>query len=85
MAKSPEIRFSVSEQERSRLDFEATAHRCSRAELIRKRVFCVDLPNDGRKSIDRAIEAVSRQYHGIPKHQLEPIVCTIICALAAEG
>jgi len=48
-------------------------------------VFCVELPNDGRKSIDRAIEAVSRQYHGIPKHQLEPIVCTIICALAAEG
>ena len=39
----------------------------------------------GRDAIDRAISAVSRQYNGIPRHQLEPIICTVICALAAEG
>jgi hypothetical protein len=34
----------------------------------------------GRASIDRAIAAVNRRYD-IPSKQLEPLICTVICAL----
>ena len=33
--------------------------------------------------IDRAIDAVNRRYD-IPHSQLEPLICTIICALNAH-
>ena len=88
MSKGPRIEFRVSEEERQRLDLEAVAHQCSRPELIRKRVFSNESPqplHGGRDAIDRAITAVTRQYQGIPRHHLEPIVCTVICALAADG
>jgi len=92
MSKGPRIEFRVSEEERQRLDLEAVAHQCSRPELIRKRVFAKEAPAEapqqlrgGRDAIDRAITAVTRQYSGIPRHHLEPIVCTVICALAADG
>ena len=69
---------------------EAEAHGVTRKELIRERVLytaaCCDRFHNGRDCIDRAIAAVNRQYSGIlGRHQLEPIICTVICALAAEG
>jgi len=80
--KLPRVEFAVTPEERKMLDSEAEIMNCTRQELIRDRLFTKRV---GRQTIDRAIETVTRRYQGIPRHQLEPIVCTVICALAAEG
>jgi hypothetical protein len=80
--KLPRVEFVVTPEERRMLDSEAEVMNCTRQELIRDRLFT---KRAGRQAIDRAIETVTRRYQGIPRHQLEPIVCTVICALAAEG
>ena len=80
--KLPRVEFVVTPEERKMLDSEAEIMNCTRQELIRDRLFT---KRAGRQAIDRAIETVTRRYQGIPRHQLEPIVCTVICALAAEG
>ena len=88
MSNVSRIEFDATPEERNRLNMEAAAHGMSRKELIRERVLYphrVASLSNGRDSIDRAITAVSRQYNGIPRHQLEPIICTVICALAAEA
>ncbi|NCW69667.1 MAG: hypothetical protein EBV86_14110 [Marivivens sp.] len=80
--KMPRVEFVVTPEERKMLDSEAEIMNCTRQELIRDRLFTKRV---GRQTIDLAIETVTRRYQGIPRHQLEPIVCTVICALAAEG
>ena len=80
--KLPRVEFAVTPEERNMLDSEAEIMNCTRQELIRDRLFT---KRAGRQTIDRAIEIVTRRYQGIPRHQLEPIVYTVICALAAEG
>ncbi len=88
MSNLSRIEFDATPEERNRLNMEAAAHGMSRKELIRERVLYpqrVPSLGNGRDCIDRAITAVNRQYGGIPRHQLEPIICTVICALAAEG
>ena len=88
MSHSSRIEFDVTPEERNRLNMEAAAHGMSRKDLIRERVLYpqrVASLGKGRDCIDRAITAVNRQYSGIPRHQLEPIICTVICALAVEG
>ena len=88
MTNMSRIEFDATPEERNRLNMEAAAHGMSRKELIRERVLYpqrVASLGNGRDSIDRAITAVSRQYNGIPRHQLEPIICSVICALAADG
>ena len=88
MSHLSRIEFDVTPEERNRLNMEAAAHGMSRKDLIRERVLYpqrVASLGKGRDCIDRAITAVNRQYSGIPRHQLEPIICTVICALAAEG
>lgn len=83
--------------ERDYLTSEAEKRGMSRQDMLRQLVLTPEgqrspLPgykpvvvSKGRDAIDRAISAVSRQYNGIPRHQLEPIICTVICALAADG
>jgi len=80
--KMPRVEFAVTPEERKMLDSEAEILNCTRQELIRDRLFT---KRSGRQTIDRAIETVARRYQGIARHQIEPIVCTVICALAAEG
>lgn len=80
--KLPRVEFAVTPEERKMLDSEAEIMNCTRQELIRDRLFTKRV---GRQTIDLAIETVTRRYQEIPRHQLEPIVCTVICALAAEG
>jgi len=80
--KLPRVEFAVTPEERKMLDSEAEIMNCTRQELIRDRLFT---KRAGRQTIDLAIETVTRRYQGISRRQLEPIVCTVICALAAEG
>tara|TARA_R100001509_G_scaffold112274_1_gene67573 strand:+ start:78 stop:344 length:267 start_codon:yes stop_codon:yes gene_type:complete len=88
MSKLSRIEFDATPEERKKLNEEAAAHGLSRKELIRERVFHPQRAaslGKGRDCIDRAIAAVNRQHKEIPRYQLEPIICTVICALAAEG
>jgi len=86
------IDVRVTEQERDSLNTEAIQRGIPRQELLRARVLSeanqpAPVPeikqkhySKGRASIDRAIAAVNRRYD-IPSKQLEPLICTVICAL----
>jgi len=90
------VDLRLTEEERERLNEEALKRGISRQELLRARVLTeanepAPIPeikpvhySSGRDSIDRAIEAVTRVYSYVPRHKLEPIVCTVICALNAN-
>ena len=91
------IDLRLTAEERDYLTNEAEKRGMSRQEMLRQLVLTPEgqsspllgykpvVVSKGRDAIDRAISAVSRQYNGIPRHQLEPIICTVICALTAEG
>ncbi len=89
MSKLSRIEFKATPSERKRLDIEAAAQGMTRQELIRERVL-MRTPETPRftadvGAIDRAVQAVSRQHVGLPRHALQPIVCTVICSLAADS
>jgi len=86
------IDVRVTEQERDFLNTQAIQRGIPRQELLRARVLSeanqpAAVPeikpvhySMGRASIDRAIAAVNRRYD-VPHAQLEPLICTVICAL----
>jgi len=86
----------LTEAERDSLTTEALQRGIPRQELLRARVLSeanqpAPIPeikpvhySMGRASIDRAIAAVNRRY-SIPSKQLEPLICTVICALNEKG
>ena len=90
------VDLRLTEEERQYLNKEALDRGVSRQELLRKLVLTpegqtAEIPaykpvvvSRGRKAIDKAISAVQRQYHCIPRHQLEPIGATVICALSEK-
>ena len=87
----------LTEEEREYLNQEAVKRDMSRQDMMRKLLLsdidAVDPVKDykpvvvsnGRDAIDRAMTAVMRQYNCVPASKLEGIICTVICALAAEG
>jgi len=89
MSKLSRIEFKATPAERKRLDIEAAAQGMTRQELIRERVLMATPETPMFKAdvraIDRAVQAVSRQHVGLPRHALEPIVCTVICSLVADS
>jgi len=82
----------LTEAERDALNVEAMQRGIPRQELLRARVLSeanqpAPVPeikpvhySRGRSVIDRAIAAVNRRYD-VPHAQLEPLICTVICAL----
>jgi hypothetical protein len=74
----------MTEPEREFLTQEAIRRDMSRQDLMRK-LYKPVVVSQGRDSIDRAMAAVLRQYSCVPASKLEGIICTVICALAAEG
>lgn len=82
--------------ERDRLNDEANQYGISRQDLLRRRVLAredepVEMPPKqppfrygGRDTIDKAIRAAQRVHPGLPLQKLEPIVCSVICAIAQE-
>ncbi len=86
----------LTEAERDALNVEAMQRGIPRQELLRARVLSeanqpAPVPeikkkhfSKGRASIDKAIAAVNRRY-SIPSKQLEPLICTVICALNEKG
>jgi len=88
-----DVRLTV--EERDALNAEAMQRGIPRQELLRARVLSeanqpAPVPpikpvhySKGRDVIDRAMDAVNRRYD-IPHAQLEPLICTVICALNAK-
>ena len=91
------VDLRLTEAERDYLTSEAEKRGMSRQDMLRQLVLTPEghsssLPaykpvvvSQGRSSIDRAMAAVLRQYSCVPASKLEGIICTVICALAAEG
>ena len=89
------VDIRLTEEERESLNLEAVHRGITRQELLRARILTSEgreapIPpykpvhlSQGRDAIDKAIDAITRRYHFIPRHQLEPIVCTVICALSS--
>lgn len=90
------VEVRLTEEEREFLTEEAVKRDMSRQDMLR-RLLLADLDSvapvkgyrpvvvsEGREAIDRAITAVTRQYSCIPRHQLEPVVCTVIAAVAGK-
>ena len=90
------VEVRLTEEEREFLTEEAVKRDMSRQDMLRK-LLLADLNSvapvkgyrpvvvsEGREAIDRAITAVTRQYNCIPRHQLEPVVCTVIAAVAGK-
>ncbi len=89
------VDIRLTEEERESLNLEAIQRGITRQELLRARILTTEgreapIPpykpvhlSRGRDAIDKAIDAITRQYHFIPRHQLEPIVCTVIRALSS--
>tara|TARA_A100001201_G_scaffold77194_1_gene69550 strand:- start:749 stop:1057 length:309 start_codon:yes stop_codon:yes gene_type:complete len=94
---SVRVDVRLTEAEREYLTQEAIKRDMSRQDMMRKLLLsdidAVDPVKDykpvvvsnGRDAIDRAMTAVMRQYNCVPASKLEGIICTVICALAAEG
>lgn len=88
-----DVRLTV--EERDALNAEAMQRGIPRQELLRARVLSeanqpAPVPeikpvhySKGRDVIDAAMAAVNRRYD-IPHAQLEPLICTVICALNAK-
>ena len=91
------VDLRLTAEERDYLTSEAEKRGISRQDMLRQLVLTPEgqassLPaykpvvvSQGRDSIDRAMTAVMRQYSCVPASKLEGIICTVICALAAEG
>jgi len=89
------VDIRLTEEERESLNLEAVQRGITRQELLRARILTSEdrkatIPpykpvhlSQGRDAVDKAIDAITRHYHFIPRHQLEPIVCTVICALSS--
>ena len=91
------VDLRLTADERQYLNDEAAKRGISRQDYLRRLVLApegvtADLPeyrpvvmSRGRDAIDRAVTALLRQYNCIPASKIEPIVCTVICALASEA
>ena len=78
------------------LDAQAHRRRIPRSTLIKEAIAAaVSPPNkksikpsvhldSGKSTIDQAVTAVTRMFPDISRHRVEPIVCTVICAMAAN-
>ena len=88
-----DVRLTV--EERDALNAEAMQRGIPRQELLRARVLSeanqpAPVPeikpvfySKGRDSIDACMDAVRRRFD-VPHAQLEPLICTVICALNAK-
>jgi len=78
------------------LDAQAHKRRIPRSTLIKEAIASAVSPptkksikpsvslDSGKNTIDRAVVAVRRMFPELNRHRVEPIVCTVICAMAAN-
>jgi|11_taG_2_1085331.scaffolds.fasta_scaffold06713_5 hypothetical protein len=90
------VTVRLSDEELEALDAQAHKRRMPRSALIKEAIASVVSPptkksikpsvhlDSGRNTIDQAVLAVTRMFPDIARHRVEPIVCTVICAMAAN-
>lgn len=83
--KRVETKVYLTPEERDYLDTQATKQLITRSELIRDRALGADgIPAITLPAYHRAIEAAARTVSGIPRHQLEAIVASVIAAVGKQ-
>lgn len=90
------VSIRLTDTELEFLDAQAHRRRMPRSALIKEAIASAVNPpakksirssvhlDSGRDTIDRAVLAVTRMFPDIARHRVEPIVCTVICAMAAN-
>ena len=90
------VTIRLTDTELEYLDAQAQRRRMPRSTLIKEAIASAVSPptkksvkpsvylDSGKSTIDQAVTAVTRMFPDISRHRIEPIVCTVICAMAAN-
>jgi len=90
------VTVRLTDEELEALDAQAHKRRMPRSALIKEAIASAVSPpakksikpsvhlDSGRSTIDQAVTAVTRMFPDLNRHRVEPIVCTVICAMAAN-
>ena len=90
------VTIRLTDTELEFLDAQAQRRRMPRSALIKEAIAAAVSPpakksikpsvhlDSGRSTIDQAVTAVTRMFPDLNRHRVEPIVCTVICAMAAN-
>ncbi len=90
------VTVRLTDDELSALDAQAHKRRMPRSTLIKEAIASAVSPpakksirpsvhlDAGKSTIDQAVIAVTRMFPDLNRHRVEPIVCTVICAMAAN-
>ena len=90
------VTIRLTDTELEFLDAMAHKRRMPRSTLIKEAIASAVSPpakksikpsvhlDSGKSTIDQAVTAVARMFPDISRHRIEPIVCTVICAMAAN-
>ena len=90
------VTIRLTDTELEYLDAQAQRRRMPRSALIKEAIASAVSPptkksvkpsvhlDSGKSTIDQAVTAVTRMFPDISRHRIEPIVCTVICAMAAN-
>ena len=90
------VTVRLTDEELEALDAQAQRRRMPRSTLIKEAIAAAVSPpakrsikpsvhlDSGKSTIDQAVTAVARMFPDLNRHRVEPIVCTVICAMAAN-
>ena len=90
------VTIRLTDTELEYLDAQAQRRRMPRSTLIKEAIAAAVSPpakksikpsvhlDSGKSTIDQAVIAVTRMFPDLNRHRVEPIVCTVICAMAAN-
>ena len=90
------VTVRLTDEELEALDAQAHKRRMPRSALIKEAIASAVSPpakksikpsvylDSGKSTIDQAVTAVTRMFPDLNRHRVEPIVCTVICAMAAN-
>ena len=91
------VTVRLTDEELEALDAQAHKRRMPRSTLIKEAIASAVNPpskksikpsvhlDSGRAAIDNAVTAVTRMFPDISRQRVEPIVCTVICAMASKN
>ena len=90
------VTVRLTDEELEALDAQAHKRRMPRSALIKEAIASAVSPpvkksikpsvhlDSGKSTIDQAVIAVTRMFPDLNRYRVEPIVCTVICAMAAN-
>ena len=92
------VTVCLTDEELQSLEAQANKRKMPRSALIKEAIAVAVKPqtkkksiqssvqlDSGKATIDNAVTAVTRMFPDISRQRVEPIVCTVICAMAAKN